>query len=434
MFHVLGFHVWSVWWCPPSNLQGSHDILQLISSQRFAMMATYDPFVQNSKAVQRPNIPNNFFGESVGIKALSGWHWLGSDWQDDHGGSAQRFLLVPVSGVDEAEWCVREQVGEQKIARNGRDGTPKKRHDTEMKQKLREHIESSGPWAKHQSRMSCAREKCAHAWVQACVLSAHTVACMAYLLLSGSWNCQKRTDNYNDFSVAWTLLKKTTVRLQMESDLKSTWTTIELLAHANRFLRLFGACICYCHSYLLSHHFLSCHPWECNSCHFWSQVDELHHVGLWWPAWRWWWLLALEFCDSATYSAQWKLRHSNNFWSSGSSVLFWRVLDFTGIWVPSCPSASWRLTRALVASLYPRRLHNGLACLFESMLRRWIILLYCVLCQWGESWLMSKCAMKIEVLDPLICPIACSLRCSINIVILPPIPYRNVFVFFRCIS
>ena len=41
---------------------------------------------------------------------------------------------------------------------------------------------------------------------------------------------------------------------------------------------------------------------------------------------------------------------------------------------------------------------------------------------------------KIEVLDPLICPIVCLLRCSINIFILPPIPYRNAFVFFRCTS
>ena len=35
-------------------------------------------------------------------------------------------LLVPVSGVDEAEGRVREQVGEEKIAVNRGDGTPKR--------------------------------------------------------------------------------------------------------------------------------------------------------------------------------------------------------------------------------------------------------------------------------------------------------------------
>ena len=43
-----------------------------------------------------------------------------------HGGEAQGDLLVPVSGVDEAEGRVREQVGEEKIAGNGRDGTPRR--------------------------------------------------------------------------------------------------------------------------------------------------------------------------------------------------------------------------------------------------------------------------------------------------------------------
>ena len=29
-----------------------------------------------------------------------------------------------------------------------------------------------------------------------------------------------------------------------------------------------------------SHHSLSCHLWECHSCHWWSQDEELHLVGL----------------------------------------------------------------------------------------------------------------------------------------------------------
>ena len=43
-----------------------------------------------------------------------------------HGGVAQGGLLVPVSGVDDAEGRVREQVGELKIRGNERDGTPKR--------------------------------------------------------------------------------------------------------------------------------------------------------------------------------------------------------------------------------------------------------------------------------------------------------------------
>ena len=43
-----------------------------------------------------------------------------------HSREAQGDLLVPSSGVDEAEGRVREQVGEEKIAGNGRDGTPKR--------------------------------------------------------------------------------------------------------------------------------------------------------------------------------------------------------------------------------------------------------------------------------------------------------------------
>ena len=35
-------------------------------------------------------------------------------------------LLIPVSGVDDTEGRVREQVGEERIAMIGRDGTPKK--------------------------------------------------------------------------------------------------------------------------------------------------------------------------------------------------------------------------------------------------------------------------------------------------------------------
>ena len=35
-------------------------------------------------------------------------------------------LPIPVSGADDAESRFREQVGEERIAGNGRDGTPKR--------------------------------------------------------------------------------------------------------------------------------------------------------------------------------------------------------------------------------------------------------------------------------------------------------------------
>ena len=43
-----------------------------------------------------------------------------------HGGVAQGFLLIPVSGVDEAEGRDREQIGDEKIGGNGRNGTSKR--------------------------------------------------------------------------------------------------------------------------------------------------------------------------------------------------------------------------------------------------------------------------------------------------------------------
>ena len=54
-----------------------------------------------------------------------------------------RCLLIPVTGVDDAEGRVREQVGE-KVERNERDGTPK-RDMTEDEMILRKHTESSSP-------------------------------------------------------------------------------------------------------------------------------------------------------------------------------------------------------------------------------------------------------------------------------------------------
>ena len=61
-----------------------------------------------------------------------------------HGGVAQGDLLIPVSDVDDAEGRVREHVGEERIAGNGRDGTHK-RDVIRDEMFLRKHTESSGP-------------------------------------------------------------------------------------------------------------------------------------------------------------------------------------------------------------------------------------------------------------------------------------------------
>ena len=63
-----------------------------------------------------------------------------------------------------------------------------------------------------------------------------------------------------------------------------------------------------CHSYLLSHHFLSSHSWQNHSSHWWSQ-DELHHVEL------------CEDGDDNKFVFQLTLDHSMCCWTPRSSVL-----------------------------------------------------------------------------------------------------------------
>ena len=68
-----------------------------------------------------------------------------------------------------------------------------------------------------------------------------------------------------------------------------------------------------CHCYRWSHHSLSCHPWECQSCHWWSQDEELHLVGL---------SVHIEDEEDEKYVGQLKLNHSKCFWTAGSNVYF----------------------------------------------------------------------------------------------------------------
>ena len=108
----------------------------------------------------------------------------------------------------------------------------------------------------------------------------------------------------------------------------------------------------------------------------------------------------LNFSVAQQYSAQWKLSHSKNFLTSGSSVLFWGVFDVHGIWGTPCLSAWLKTPKSsgwllfFIQGAYRVIL---LVCL-ESRLRRWTMLLYRALCQWGASWLMSNCAIQSRYL------------------------------------
>ena len=77
--------------------------------------------------------------------------------------------------------------------------------------------------------------------------------------------------------------------------------------------------VCFYH---LSRHFLSCHSWDCRSCHWWSQCEELHHVGL---------SVRVEGDDDEKYCFQLKLNHSKCCWTAGSNVLCCLVLKCNGI-------------------------------------------------------------------------------------------------------
>ena len=98
--------------------------------------------------------------------------------------------------------------------------------------------------------------------------------------------------------------------------------------------------ICRCRSCLLS-----CHSWECHSCHWWSQ-DE----------------------DDEKYVFQLRVNHSKCCWTAGSNVLLCLVFKCIGIWGTPLLRARWRLTRASVDDLWSGRWHKSPACLLESTL------------------------------------------------------------------
>ena len=115
-----------------------------------------------------------------------------------------------------------------------------------------------GPWAK--SVITCgvrSEKKCA------CV---RTVRCYLYTprRVRGSCHCldAKLPERKQNWEV-----RKTTNGIWIQVIL----TTVETFSLADSFLRLVWAWLWRCRCYRWSHHSLSCHLWECLSCHWWSQ-------------------------------------------------------------------------------------------------------------------------------------------------------------------
>ena len=111
----------------------------------------------------------------------------------------------------------------------------------------------------------------------------------------------------------------------------------------------------------------------------------------WWPAWRWWLLLAFWFL---------RLR------KVVENVAFPRILSVQD---PVCCFDESLISLEFKVLFVSQHIEDSLefwlllcihdlARFFESRLRTWIMLLYRALCQWGASWLMSKCWMKSRYL------------------------------------
>ena len=130
-------------------------------------------------------------------------------------------------------------------------------------------------------------------------------------------------------------------RLRMEAAFKWIWQWLRPCRsdfpykspHTSRVWRSWR-----CRCYRWSHHSLSCHPWECRACHWWSQDEELHHIGL---------SVHFEDEDDEKYVGQLKLNRFKCCWTAGSNVLFCLVRNFIGMWGTPLPWARWKLARTL---------------------------------------------------------------------------------------
>ena len=144
-----------------------------------------------------------------------------------------------------------------------------------------------------------------------------------------------------------------------------------------------------CRCYRWSHHSFSCHPSECHSCRWWSQDEELNHVGL---------SVHVEYKDDEKYIFQLKLNHSKSCWTAGSNVIL------------SCPEMHWNLMYSFaLSSLEANKEH--LLMIYDLVVDTVVLLVYwnrrhsCRLCFHivvavgkGASWLMSILEMWLRYL------------------------------------
>ena len=275
------------------------------------------------------------------IALLAFWGMcLGSDRPDrqtvhPRAEGAHGFNLIPVSGVSEA-------VSDEKKGGNG-----SKEHSTETWSKMKWLLwhtkqKPSSPWAKRVItsgvRACAARKKCE------CV---RTVKCCLYKArrVHGSCHCldaklperkivEVRKDytwspNSGELDNNWDLFGLT-------SPYKSPCTSLCVTLALSRLL-------------LISPFFVL-HPWECHSCHRWSQDEELHHVGL---------SDHVEDEDDEKYVFQLKLNHSKCRRTAVSNVSLCFVRKCIGILGTPLLCTRWMLTSAFADGLSSGRWHSG---------------------------------------------------------------------------
>ena len=269
------------------------------------------------------------------MQNLGSWPMFGvgpNRWPDGppQSGVAHGFGLIPVSGVGVV-------VDGEKTRGNGAEGTCNKdRTKDEMTFPDTQRIVR--PLSQTYDHMWSAQRERVRVCAFGEVLAAHPS--VAFMAVATVWtrNCQKEK--------MWGMRKTANwIRTQVGFDnnrhlfARQQFPEVSLSVNLSlSFLRF------------VSHHSLSCHSWECHSCHWWSQDEELH----------------VEDEDDEKYFFQLKLNHSKCCCTAGSNVLFCLVLKCIGKWSTPLSWARWRLTRASFDDFLTGRWHSGRSCSLES--------------------------------------------------------------------
>ena len=261
-------------------------------------------------------------------------------WPDGppQSGVAHGFSLIPVNDFGVA-------VEEVKTGRNAENsGTPRSDMvaDGLTLEKHKESLKYLEPMQVHW--MNCAmcntqREKCAHACVRWGVICTPPVAFVAVATVWTRTLSEKKKKTDENARLQEEI--RTEVDFgNIRNSIRPQQVSLSWSEHESVVPR----------SDHLFHHFLSCHPSGCHSCHWWSQCGELHHVAL---------SVHVEDEDDEKCCCQLKLNHSKCCWTVGSNVLRCLVLKGNGIRGTPLPWSCWRLTRACADGLYCSRAHKG---------------------------------------------------------------------------